>query len=66
MTLERLVEHHVAEVLATVLRNLRLLLRVAVVLERQDHGVVRRFERALRDRLDHLLQTGNGGNERGQ
>lgn len=57
MTLQRLVEHHLAKVLATVLRNLGLLLWIAVVLERQNHRVIRSFKCALGNRFDNFLQT---------
>lgn len=54
MAAQRLVQQHVAEIVVTVLGDLGLLFRVAVVLERQYDRIVGRLERRLGDRLDHL------------
>lgn len=63
VTAQRLGQQHVTEIVVTVLRDLGLLFRVAVVLERKYDRIVGRFERRLGDRLDHLPSR-HLGNER--
>ena len=53
-------QQKVSENLITVFGHFVLLVPAAVVLEREDERVLGRDERAVADRVDHILQTGSG------
>ena len=50
-------QQQVSENLITVFGHFVLLVPAAVVLEREDERVLGRDERAVADRVDHILQT---------
>ena len=56
-TFQRLVKQHRAKILSAVLSNFRLLPRITMILERQNHGEVRRLESCVCYRFDNVLQA---------
>lgn len=55
VALQWFVEHHFSKIFTAVLCDFRLLFRIAVVLERQDHRIFGCLESAFSNSLDDVL-----------